>query len=63
MADEGLRGVNMAEEDDEDDYDSDEWLLLVCDHREDVSDEKQKMKKGVPGVASGREAHTDEKVG
>ena len=63
MADEGLRGMNMAEEDDEDDCDSDEGLLLMCDHHENVGDEKQKMKKGVPGVASGCEAHTDEKVG
>ena len=63
MADQGLRGMNLAEENDEDDYDSDEGLLLMCDHHEIVGDEKHKMKKGVPGVASGREAHTDEKVG
>ena len=29
----------MAEEDDEDDYDSDEGLLLMYDHNEDVGDE------------------------
>ncbi|KAL4568150.1 hypothetical protein LXL04_023756 [Taraxacum kok-saghyz] len=63
MADEGLRGINMAEDDDEDDYDSDEGLLLMYDHHENVGVEKQKMKKCVPGVASGCEAHTNEKVG
>ena len=63
MADQGLRGMNLAEENDEDDYDSDEGLLLMYDHHENVGDEKQKMKKGVPGVASACEAHTDEKVG
>ena len=55
--------MNLAEDDDEDEYDSDEGLLLMCNHHENVGDEKQKMKKGVPGVASGREAHTNEKVG
>ena len=63
MVDQGLRGMNLAEENDEYDYDSDEGLLLMCDHHENFGDEKQKMKKGVPGVASGCEAHTDEKVG
>ena len=63
MADEGLRGMNVAEEDDEDDYDIDEGLFLMMDHHVNVGDEKQKLKKGVPGVASGSEAHTDDKVG
>ena len=40
MADEGLRGMNMAEEDDEDDEDSDEGLLLMYDYHENVGDEK-----------------------
>ncbi|KAL4564723.1 hypothetical protein LXL04_028792 [Taraxacum kok-saghyz] len=63
MADQGLRGMNLAENNDDDDYDSDEGLLLMYDHHEVVGDEKLKMKMGVPGVASGLEAHTDEKVG
>ena len=63
MAHEGLRDVNMAEEDDEDYYDSDEGILLMVDNHETVGDQKQKRKKGVPVVASDSEAHTVEKVG
>ena len=39
MADQCLRGMNLAEENDEDDYDSDEGLLLMYDHYENVGDE------------------------